>query len=107
MTTTTYPVPGPRTAPAPAPGPAPRTPAVDVVVPVYNEQASLAHSITRLHQHLSAQFPYPFRITIADNASVDGTWGIAQNLAAALPGVEALHLSEKGRGRALQAAWSR
>ncbi|MDQ1644808.1 MAG: hypothetical protein QOJ50_992, partial [Cryptosporangiaceae bacterium] len=107
MTTTTYPVPGPRTAPAPAPGPAPRTPAVDVVVPVYNEQASLAHSITRLHQHLSAQFPYPFRITIADNASVDGTWGIAQNLAAALPGVEALHLSQKGRGRALQAAWSR
>jgi putative flippase GtrA len=59
-----------------------------------------------LHTHLSAQFPYPFRITIADNASTDATPRIAARLAAELPGVAALRLTEKGRGRALRAAWS-
>ena len=51
-------------------------PVLDVVVPVYNEQAALAHSIHRLHRHLRENFPFPARITIADNASVDDTPGI-------------------------------
>ena len=45
-------------------------------------------------------------ITIADNASTDRTWAIAQRLAATLDGVRSLHLDEKGRGRALRTAWS-
>jgi len=44
-------------------------------------------------------------VTIADNASVDRTWSIAQWLAEVLPGVRAVHLDEKGRGRALRAVW--
>ena len=47
-------------------------PVLDVVVPVYNEQAALADSVRRLHRHLSEQFPFTFRITIADNASSAG-----------------------------------
>jgi len=62
--------------------------------------------VRRLHAHLSGTFPYPFRITIADNASTDGTLAVAGALAAELPGVEAFHLAAKGRGRALAAAWS-
>ena len=57
-------------------------------------------------RHLTEQFPYPFRITIADNASTDATPVIAARLAAELPDVAALRLAEKGRGRALRAAWS-
>ncbi|MET8552962.1 dolichyl-phosphate beta-glucosyltransferase [Micromonospora zamorensis] len=79
---------------------------LDVVIPVYNEETDLGPCVRRLHAHLSEHFPYPFRITIADNASVDDTLTVAHGLAGELPGVEVLHLDAKGRGRALSAAWS-
>jgi glycosyltransferase involved in cell wall biosynthesis len=81
-------------------------PQVEVVVPVYNEQVALGPSIRRLHEFLSANLPFRWRIVIADNASTDRTWAIARELEAALPRVHALHLERKGRGRALRAAWS-
>ncbi|GAB6897766.1 bifunctional glycosyltransferase family 2/GtrA family protein [Kineosporia succinea] len=81
-------------------------PALDVVVPVYNEEAGLEPCIERLHAYLSAHFPYRFRITVADNASVDSTFDIATQLAARYREVEAVHLEQKGRGRALRAVWS-
>ncbi|MBQ1065835.1 dolichyl-phosphate beta-glucosyltransferase [Micromonospora sp. D75] len=79
---------------------------LDVVVPVYNEETDLGPCVRRLHAHLTAHFPYPFRITVADNASVDGTPEVARALADELPEVGVLRLDEKGRGRALRAAWS-
>src|ERR1700754_1398119 len=81
-------------------------PVLDVVVPVYNEEATLADSVHRLHRHLRDQFPFPARITIADNASVDETPRIAEELAAELDGVRVVRLEQKGRGRALRAVWS-
>jgi putative flippase GtrA len=84
----------------------PGRPVLDVVVPVYNEQADLEPCVRRLHAHLTAALPYPFRITIADNASTDATLAIAQTLQAAIPEVVAVHLGQKGRGRALGAVWS-
>src|SRR5205807_5991859 len=59
----------------------------------------------RLHAYLRDEFPFAARITIADNASTDGSWSVALGLAAELPNVRPLHLNEKGRGRALAAAW--
>ena len=85
---------------------APRRPVLDVVVPVHNEQDDLVPSVERLHQHLATTFPYPFRITIADNASTDTTLARAVDLAQRLPGVAVVHLAQKGRGRALHQAWS-
>ncbi|MEV4659707.1 glycosyltransferase [Micromonospora sp. NPDC049301] len=79
---------------------------LDVVIPVHNEETDLGPCVRRLHAHLSEHFPYPFQITIADNASVDGTLAVAEALAAELPGVGVRHLDAKGRGRALSAAWS-
>ena len=81
-------------------------PVLDVVIPVYNEQATLADSVYRLHRHLRDQFPFPARITIADNASVDDTAMIAEELAAELPDVRVVRLEQKGRGRALHSVWS-
>jgi putative flippase GtrA len=91
-----------------ADGPArpPAIPTVDVVVPVYNEAHVLDASVRRLHAHLAATMPFPWRITIADNASTDGTGALAQGLAAELPHVRSLCLDRKGRGLALKAAWS-
>lgn len=78
---------------------------VEIVVPVYNEQAALAASVRRLHDHLDAHLPFDWQITIADNASTDATPRVANALADDLPGVRVLRLEEKGRGRALRAAW--
>jgi putative flippase GtrA len=79
---------------------------LDVVVPVYNEEIDLEPSVRRLHAHLSGTFPYPFRITIVDNASTDGTALVAGRLVAELPEVTAMHLDRKGRGRALKETWT-
>ncbi|MGE3810869.1 MAG: glycosyltransferase [Candidatus Nanopelagicales bacterium] len=79
---------------------------VDVVVPVYNEETDLGPSVRRLHAYLELHLPVTYRITIADNASTDGTWAIASELAETLPHVVAVHLDQKGRGRALHQVWS-
>ncbi len=78
---------------------------LDVAVPVHNEQATLERSIRTLHEYLSTQLDVPWRITIADNASTDDTPEIADRLAEGLAGVVAVHLAEKGRGRALKQVW--
>ena len=79
---------------------------LDVVLPVHNEEADLGPCVRRLHKHLSSTFPYPFRITIADNASTDGTLAVARGLADDLAAVRVTHLAAKGRGRALREVWS-
>jgi glycosyltransferase involved in cell wall biosynthesis len=79
---------------------------VDIVVPVYNEQAVLADSIRRLHDYCSAHLEHDWRIVIADNASTDATLEVAGVLARERERVTVLHLQRRGRGRALRTAWS-
>jgi glycosyltransferase involved in cell wall biosynthesis len=80
---------------------------VDIVVPVYNEEAALEQSIRRLHRFLTESFPFGWRIVIADNASTDATPDVARTLRTKLRGVSYVRLERKGRGRALREAWSR
>jgi glycosyltransferase involved in cell wall biosynthesis len=80
-------------------------PVLDVVIPVYNEAADLERSVRRLRGYLLSVLPYPFRITVADNASTDETPLIAGRLAVELPEVTAVYLADKGRGRALKYTW--
>jgi glycosyltransferase involved in cell wall biosynthesis len=80
---------------------------VDMVVPVYNEAASLTRQVRRLHHALGTSLPVSWRITIADNGSTDDTARLADRLAVELPHVAVLHLTAKGRGRALREAWAR
>ena len=77
---------------------------VDLVVPVYNEEASLAASIETL---LAVETSRGTEVTIiiADNASTDKTPIIAATLAAEHPNVEYVRLEQKGRGRALSRVW--
>ena len=82
-------------------------PVLDVVIPVYNEAASLPVSIERLYRFLTTEFPFTWRITIVDNASTDRTNEVAEDLAASMDQVESLHLDRKGRGLALRTAWAR
>jgi glycosyltransferase involved in cell wall biosynthesis len=83
-----------------------RAPQIDVVIPVHDEQEVLEDSVRRLHRYLVDELPFTWRIVIADNASADATPDIARRLVRELPGVRLLRLEEKGRGRALRAAWS-
>lgn len=80
-------------------------PLLDLVVPVHNEEGALEPSIRRLTAHL-AELPFSWRVSIVDNASTDRTPDVAAGLAAELHGVQLLRLDEKGRGRALRAAWT-
>jgi glycosyltransferase involved in cell wall biosynthesis len=76
-------------------------------VPCYNEEHVLPASIATLEQFLSAAMPgYQWTIVIADNASTDGTLEVARALEEQYGGrVRTLHIPQKGRGRALRAAW--
>jgi hypothetical protein len=92
------------TRPAPPAGPrASRGPALDVVIPVYNEQQDLEPCVRQLHAYLTGIFPGPFRITIA------GDVGSAQEetLQSVLPGVRVAHLAEERPGQVLRTAWLR
>lgn len=89
-----------------APAATATAPDVEIVLPVYNEERGLAAGVLALHEHLSESAAFTWQITIAENASTDATPRVADELAAGLEGVAVLHLSEKGRGRALRAAWA-
>ncbi|WP_324644094.1 bifunctional glycosyltransferase family 2/GtrA family protein [Pseudarthrobacter sp. LT1] len=80
-------------------------PVLDVTIPVFNEERDLEECLRRLHGHLRDTFPHSFRITVADNASTDGTLKIAERLAREFPEVAVVHLDEKGRGNALRKVW--
>jgi glycosyltransferase involved in cell wall biosynthesis len=82
-----------------------RNPQVEVVIPVCNERHALEGSIRTLHDHLKREHAFTFQLTIAENASTDGTLALAEALAAELAEVRVVHLEQRGRGRALRAAW--
>ena len=82
----------------------PPIPVLDVVVPVHDEEADLEPCLRRLRDHLDT-LPSSSRITIAENASTDGTADLARRLAAELPEVRRAGVTEPGRGRALSRAW--
>ena len=86
--------------------PAVPAPVIDVVIPVHNEEAQLAASVRRVLAALE-DLPWTYRVTIADNASTDGTDVIARRLSHEHHEVRVEHLAEKGRGRALKQAWGR
>ena len=89
-----------------APDSPPKSPTVEIAIPVYNEQEVLESSIRRLRSYLDDSFPFTASIVIVDNASVDDTWAIAERLCDELDGVTAIHLDQKGKGRAIRAAWT-
>ena len=93
--------------PAPPAPTTPRLPTVEIVVPTHNEAHVLEASVTRLSRFLTDHFPLPWRITIADNGSTDGTSVVARRLARTMPDVAVLVLPSAGRGGALRTAWLR
>lgn len=78
-------------------------PAVDIIVPAYNEGKVLIRTVRSL---LSSDYEN-IRIVIVDDGSTDSTWEIAQSLARTHPRVAALHQSNGGKSSALNNAIGR
>ena len=81
-----------------------RVGSVDVVIPVYNEEGVLRDSVEKLRDFLQKNATWKWVIVIADNASTDNTWEVAQDLSRRHPDVLPLSVERKGRGRALRRA---
>jgi glycosyltransferase involved in cell wall biosynthesis len=79
--------------------------AVELVIPVRNEQHVLERTVRRTATFLAESFPFPARLTIADNGSEDGTWELACRLRDELCDVAAVRLPRPGRGGALHETW--
>ncbi len=78
---------------------------LDVVIPVLNEEAAIQPSTERLREFLLESVPHRCRVVIVDNGSTDKTKELGEMLAARYDDVSYLRLEERGRGRALRAAW--
>jgi|TARA_Y100000031_G_scaffold17370_1_gene17945 glycosyltransferase involved in cell wall biosynthesis len=78
---------------------------VDIVIPVCNEERALPRSVVILAEFLHYNLHNPWQIIIADNASIDGTRAVSEMLCEKYSGINYLHIPQKGRGRALKAAW--
>jgi glycosyltransferase involved in cell wall biosynthesis len=84
-----------------------KKPSVNIVIPVFNEEAELEESVRTLSEYLKNNLSdFTWKITIADNASTDNTLSIAKKLSKTIAHVTYIHLDEKGRGRAVKKAWS-
>jgi glycosyltransferase involved in cell wall biosynthesis len=79
---------------------------VDIVVPVHNEERTLAQSIATLVTFLRGMTTFQAAVVIADNGSTDGTLAVAETLARTYSEVTDLQVPTMGRGGALRAAWS-
>lgn len=78
---------------------------VDLVLPVYNEEAQLKKNALKVYSFLKGQPGYDWRILIVSNGSTDRTAVIGERLSRQYPEISLLNLKEKGRGRALKTAW--
>ncbi len=79
---------------------------LNVTIPVYNEEKMLPVSIPVLHRFLSKSMKdYDWEIVIADNASIDSTPEVADQLSRDFSQVRLERLEQKGRGRALKHTW--
>ncbi len=83
-----------------------KKPTLTIAIPVYNEAAELSESIGMLVTYLRAKLAdFLWEVVIADNASTDATFSIAKNIAGKYTNVRAVHLDQKGRGRAVKQVW--
>ena len=70
---------------------------LSILMPVYNEAATLRQNITKLHDYVHHNLPYRVTLAIAVSGSTDDTQSIADSLAAELPGIRVVSETEKGR----------
>jgi glycosyltransferase involved in cell wall biosynthesis len=77
-------------------------PFLSIIIPAHNEENRLPETLAQVVQFLGSQ-PYQAEVLVVENASRDKTLQIAQDFAAQHPFIQAIHLDQPGKGRAVQA----
>lgn len=77
---------------------------ISIVVPIHNEAAYLADALPRLLAELD-DVPAETTVILAENGSVDGTAGIALDLAARNDRIEVIRIPEANYGAAMRAGF--
>lgn len=72
-------------------------PLVSVVIPAYNEERRLPHTLQRVNAYLAAQ-NYPAEILVVDDGSTDGTTRVVETFAQQHPTVRLLKNDHRGKG---------
>jgi glycosyltransferase involved in cell wall biosynthesis len=75
---------------------------ISIVVPVYNEAATVARVLARLER-----LPFERQIVVVDDGSTDATAAIVAGWAQGRADVEFLHVPHRGKGAAIRAALAR
>ena len=80
---------------------------VEIVIPVYDEERALGPNVELLLGYLRSEFPFPFRVVVADNASSDATPDVAARARAAATRRSSVPPArgKRAAGRALRTAW--
>jgi glycosyltransferase involved in cell wall biosynthesis len=78
---------------------------LSIVVPVYNERATIAAVIDRL---LTIDLPVPREVIVVNDGSADGTREVLDDLAARYPELNVIHSAENcGKGHAVRMGFAR
>jgi len=77
-------------------------PLLSIIIPAYNEEKRLPSTLETIREFL-AQQPYQAEVLVVENGSADRTLQIAQEFAGRHAAFKALHLEERGKGRAVRA----
>ena len=79
---------------------------LSLVIPTFNEVASLAELVAQLDQLLGVALPRQYEIIVVDDNSPDGTAGLAAQLAEQYPAVQLLRRTqERGLATAVVRGW--
>ena len=84
-----------------------KRPFVNVTIPVFNEDATLAANVSQVVRFLNAEFAYPHEVVIANNGSTDQTQAVAEEVSCKYGAVRVVQLARPGRGDAVAAVWRR
>ena len=76
-------------------------PFLSVVIPAYNEESRIRHTLEQVCSYLSSQ-DYAWQVVVSDDGSVDSTSRIVSSFADGIPQVRLLTLEHRGKGWAVQ-----
>lgn len=77
-------------------------PFLSVIIPAYNEESRLPMALEKLFEFLSRQ-AYSAEVLVVENGSADRTLQIGQEFARDHANLQIMHLSQRGKGLAIQA----
>ena len=77
------------------------SPFLSIIIPAYNEEDRLPHTLEQVFTFLAGE-GYPAEVIVVENGSSDKTFSLAQDLMKKYPNLRVLHNEEAGKGLAVK-----